>query len=64
MVGVQTPTALLLLVFLTSLNVLNFADRFLIQGFALDIIHDLRLTNVQFTLLTGSVFTGFYTLMV
>jgi hypothetical protein len=45
------------LVFLTLLNVLNFADRFLMQGFAVDLTTDLHLTNLQFTLLTGFVFT-------
>jgi MFS family permease len=51
-----------ILLFLTLLNILNFADRFLMQGFAVDLIHDLRLSNLQFTLLTGFVFTTFYTL--
>ena len=51
------------LAFLTLINVLNFADRFLMQGFAVDIIADLHLSNVQFTLLTGFVFTVFYTFM-
>lgn len=53
--------ALGVLVFLTLLNVLNFADRFLMQGFAVDLTTDLQLTNLQFTLLTGFVFTTFYT---
>lgn len=52
-----------LLVFLTLLNILNFADRFLIQGFAVDMIRDLHLSNLEFTLLTGFVFTTFYTVM-
>jgi len=52
-----------LLLFLTLLNALNFTDRFLIQGFAVDIIRDLQLSKVEFTLLTGFVFTGFYTLV-
>jgi MFS family permease len=50
------------LVFLTLLNILNFADRFLMQGFAVDLSADLHLSNLQFTLLTGVVFTTFYTL--
>lgn len=50
-----------LLGFLTILNVLNFADRFLLQGFAVDMSADLGLSKLQFTLLTGFVFTGFYT---
>lgn len=52
-----------LLVFLTLLNILNFADRFLMQGFAVDMIRDLHLSNLEFTLLTGFVFTTFYTVM-
>lgn len=51
------------LVFLTLLNILNFTDRFLMQGFAVDMIADLHLSNFQFTLLTGFVFSVFYTLM-
>ena len=49
------------LVVLAALNVLNFTDRFLIQGFAVDLIADLHLSNMQFTLLTGFAFTLFYT---
>jgi MFS family permease len=52
-----------ILLFLTLLNILNFADRYLLQAFAVDIIRDLQLSNLQFTLLTGFVFTVFYTLM-
>lgn len=51
-----------LLVILTLLNVLNFADRFLLISFANSIIADLQLTKFQFTLLTGLVFSVFYTL--
>jgi MFS family permease len=47
---------------LAALNVLNFVDRFLIQGFAVDLMADLHLSNLQFTLLTGLAFTLFYTL--
>lgn len=50
------------LVLLTVLNILNFADRFLMQGFAVDLTADLHLTSLQFTLLTGFIFTTFYTL--
>lgn len=50
-----------LLAILTLLNVLNFADRFLLQAFANSIIADLALTNFEFTLLTGLVFSVFYT---
>ncbi len=51
------------LVFLTLLNILNFADRYLMQGFAVDMIADLHLSNTEFTLLTGYAFAVFYTLM-
>ena len=44
-----------LLAALTLLNVLNFADRFLLVSFANSIIADLGLTKFQFTLLTGLV---------
>ena len=49
-----------LLAALTLLNVLNFADRFLLVSFANSIITDLALTKFQFTLLTGLVFSVFY----
>ena len=49
-----------LLAALTLLNVLNFADRFLLVSFAPSIITDLKLTKFQFTLLTGLVFSLFY----
>jgi MFS family permease len=45
---------------LTLLNVLNFADRFLLVSFGNSIIADLALTKFQFTLLTGLVFSVFY----
>jgi MFS family permease len=51
-----------LLAALTLLNVLNFADRFLLISFANSIIKDLSLTKLQFTLLTGLVFSVFYVL--
>jgi MFS family permease len=51
-----------LLAALTLLNVLNFADRFLLVSFANSIIADLGLTKFQFTLLTGLVFSVFYVL--
>lgn len=51
-----------LLAALTLLNVLNFADRFLLISFANSIITDLALTKFQFTLLTGLVFSIFYVL--
>ncbi|SHH22637.1 MFS transporter [Massilia sp. CF038] len=56
-----TTRAASLLIFLTILNILNFADRFLLQGFAVDMTADLKLSKLEFTLLTGFVFTGFYT---
>jgi MFS family permease len=49
------------LIFLTALNALNFIDRFMLQGFAIDLTTELHLSNVQFTLLTGFAFTSFYT---
>lgn len=52
-----------LLLALTFLNILNFADRYLLIGFSPDIVKDLQLTNLQFGLLTGLVFTGVYTVM-
>lgn len=51
-----------LLAALTLLNVLNFADRFLLISFANSIIADLGLTKLQFALLTGLVFSVFYVL--
>lgn len=51
-----------LLAGLTLLNVLNFADRYLLVSFANSIITDLQLSKFQFTLLTGFVFSVFYTL--
>lgn len=52
-----------LLLALTFLNILNFADRYLLIGFSPDIVGELKLTNLQFGLLTGIVFTGVYTVM-
>jgi MFS family permease len=49
-----------LLAVLTLLNVLNFADRFLLVSFGNSIIEDLQLSKFQFTLLTGLVFSVFY----
>lgn len=49
-----------LLAALTLLNVLNFADRYLLVSFGPSIIADLKLSNFQFTLLTGLVFSVFY----
>ena len=50
-----------LLAALTFLNVLNFADRFLLVAFSTAIVPELKLTNLQFGLLTGVVFTVVYT---
>jgi MFS transporter, Spinster family, sphingosine-1-phosphate transporter len=55
------PTGLL--VALTALNILNFADRYLIIAFSPRIVPELKLTNLQFGLLTGIVFTLTYTLV-
>lgn len=49
-----------LLAALTLLNVLNFADRYLLVSFGPSIIADLKLSNFEFTLLTGLVFSVFY----
>ena len=51
-----------LLIGLTLLNVLNFADRYLMTAFGNSIMADLALTNFEFTLLTGLVFSVFYVL--
>jgi len=51
-----------LLIGLTALNVLNFADRYLLLSFSPRIIADLQLSHFQFTLLTGFVFTLSYSL--
>jgi len=48
-----------LLALLTFLNVLNFADRYLLVSFSHSIIGDLGLSNFQFALLTGFAFTLF-----
>jgi MFS transporter, Spinster family, sphingosine-1-phosphate transporter len=49
-----------LLAALTFLNILNFADRFLLFAFSTAIVPELQLTNLEFGLLTGVVFTGVY----
>ena len=51
-----------LLIGLTLLNVLNFADRYLMTAFGNSIMAELALTNFEFTLLTGLVFSVFYVL--
>lgn len=50
-----------LLLALTLLNVLNWADRYLLISFSTAIIPELGLSNLQFGLLTGVVFTAVYT---
>jgi MFS transporter, Spinster family, sphingosine-1-phosphate transporter len=50
-----------LLAALTFLNILNFADRYLLIAFSTAIVPELKLTNFQFGLLTGIVFTVVYT---
>ncbi|HUR42147.1 MAG TPA: MFS transporter, partial [Verrucomicrobiae bacterium] len=49
-----------LLAALTGLNVLNFADRFLLIAFSTAIVPELGLSNLQFGLLTGIVFVIVY----
>ncbi|MCB1633562.1 MAG: MFS transporter [Xanthomonadales bacterium] len=51
-----------LLLLLTGLNILNFADRYLIIAFSTQIVPELGMSNLQFGLLTGIVFTLVYTL--
>ena len=60
----QTPSraGLLLLAFLTFLNVLNFVDRQLIAGLAPLLMADLGLTRAQIGLLSGFAFVLVYTL--
>lgn len=53
--------AFLLLAFFTFLNIINFVDRNLIIGFSPAIMEDLQLSQKQYGLLTGIVFTVFYT---
>jgi MFS transporter, Spinster family, sphingosine-1-phosphate transporter len=52
-----------LLAFFTILNVVNMIDRNLIIGFTTPIMRDLNLSNTQFGLLTGFVFTLCYTVV-
>lgn len=52
-----------ILAFFTLLNVINMVDRNLIVGFTKQIMEDLSLTNTQFGLLTGLVFTALYTVV-
>lgn len=63
----MTPTpprgGLLLLLALTGLNILNFADRYLLIAFSTSIVTELKLTNFEFGLLTGIVFIGIYAVM-
>ena len=50
-----------LLLFLTTLNILNFVDRMLIASLAPLLIADLGLSRAQIGLLTGFGFVFFYT---
>src|SRR5262249_29544342 len=52
--------ATILLIILTLLSILNFADRFLIVAFSTAIVPELGLSNFQFGLLTGFVFLTVY----
>jgi MFS family permease len=58
----KTGSAWGLLAALTGLNILNFADRFLLIAFSTAIVPELGLTNLQFGLLTGVVFVAVYSL--
>lgn len=55
------PSPIALLFFFTFLNIINFVDRNLIIGFSPAIMADLDLSQKQYGLLTGIVFTVFYT---
>ena len=55
-----TPRAYGFLLFLMLLNVFNILDRQLLPTFANEIKADLRLTNGQFGLLSGIMFTLLY----
>lgn len=52
--------AYLILFFLTLLNIVNFIDRYFIVGFSNEIKADLGMTNLQYSYLTGIIFTIFY----
>jgi len=60
--GIQRP-ALLLLLFLTFLNMLNFADRALLGNLAKQVHEDLEISYETIGLLTGFGFVLFYTLV-
>jgi MFS family permease len=49
-----------LLLILTLLNILNFADRYVMVAFSTAIVPDLGITNFEFGLLTGIVFLLIY----
>jgi MFS transporter, Spinster family, sphingosine-1-phosphate transporter len=51
-----------LLLALTALNIINFADRYLIIAFSTRIVPELGLSKLQFGLLTGIAFTLVYTI--
>lgn len=52
-----------LLIFLTLLNILNFADRTLLATLAVQVKEDIGISNTQIGLLTGYVLVLFYTVM-
>jgi MFS family permease len=60
--GIPRP-AILLLLFLTFLNMLNFADRALLGNLAKQVHDDLEISYEMIGLLTGFGFVLFYTLM-
>ncbi len=59
----STRDAWPLLVFLTSLNILNFVDRQLITSLAPLLMQDLGLSRTEIGLLYGYIFIAFYTVM-
>lgn len=61
--SIDRGKAATLLLVLTLLNVLNFADRYLILAFSNVIIPELGLSNFQFGLLNGVGFTAVYTIV-
>jgi hypothetical protein len=58
-----SSSAILLLLFLTFLNMLNFADRALLGNLAKQVHEDLQISYEMIGLLTGFGFVLFYTLM-
>ena len=60
--GIARAQAILLLLFLTFLNMLNFVDRALLGNLAKQVHEDLQISYEMIGLLTGFGFVLFYTL--